>query len=424
MALDPDQYRLSDADHLGIFEGEIKPAYLGETISATEPVAIIFGGQPGAGKSAALDAALSELADRGNPVQIFGDDLRNFHPAFARLMREDDKTAAFYTDRDTGRWVEMLIEQAKAQRADVVIEGTMRDHTKVAATMQSLRASGYQIDARALAVNPRLSEQGILQRYEGQKHDRGAARMTTAQAHQAALDGMLITLDAIEHDKLADRVTIVRRGGSVIYFNEIRNGEWLREPRARAAVEAERNRPMTLQELTDYARGSDKLATLISRAERQASLQEIKRLEELRRQADTELVARVQWQAGESLRQPTPTVPAPSRPSPVPVGIRSTYPDYLLSVQRTLQVASRIDSYNAQLHIERHELSDDDFHARLDAGAAARSTLDAEIASLLEEFVETGDPRCLADATLSLERHACWLDDASTALRSGRKFAL
>ena len=300
----------------------------------------------------------------------------------------------------------------------------MRDHTKVAATMQGLRADGYQIDARALAVNPRLSEQGILQRYEGQKRDRGVARMTTVQAHQAALDGMLNTLDYIEHNKLADRVTIYRRGARAIYFNEVRSGEWLREPRARAAVEAERNRPMTLPELTEYAGAFDKLATLMTRAERQASIQEIKQLEDLRRQANTELGARMQAQTTVSSRPTLLTGPCTSTLAPVPAEMRSTYADYLLSVQRTLQVASLIDSYNAQLHIERYELGDDEFHARLDASAVARSTLDAEIASLLEEFFETGAPRSLADATLSVERHASWLDDASTALRSGHKFTL
>jgi hypothetical protein len=45
----------------------------------------------------------------------------------------------------------------------------MRDADKVAQTMQSLRSAGYEVDARALAVNERLSWQGVLQHYEAQK---------------------------------------------------------------------------------------------------------------------------------------------------------------------------------------------------------------------------------------------------------------
>ena len=213
---------------------------------SAQPVAVIFGGQPGAGKSAAVAAAMNEFGSRGGAVEIIGDDLRDYQPHYAWLMERDDKTAAFYTDRDTGRWIEKAIAEGAARRVNLVIEGTMRDGDKVAATMERLRAAGYVIDARALAVNFRLSEQGILQRYEGQKADRGHGRMTAPEAHKAAYDGMLVTLERIERDKLADRVTIYRRGGVAIYTNELHGGQWVRQPQARATMEAERARPVWL----------------------------------------------------------------------------------------------------------------------------------------------------------------------------------
>lgn len=293
MALNPDQYRLSEAEHQATFDNDIKPDLFAGAKPSGQPVAVIFGGQPGAGKSAAVDAALRELAPHGGAVPIIGDDLRGYHPHYARLMERDDKSAAFYTDRDTGQWVEKAIAEAKAQRVNIVIEGTMRDGNKVAATMESLRAAGYEIDARALAVNSRLSEQGILQRYENQKADRGTGRMTTPEAHRAAYDGMLSTLERIERDKLADRVTIYRRGAEAIYTNELQGGQWSRDPQARAVVEAERSRPMTLQERRDYAQGFDKLAELLARPERQADAEEMRRMDDLRRQAKNELAAEI-----------------------------------------------------------------------------------------------------------------------------------
>lgn len=285
MAQNPDQHRLSEAEHQAIFEREIKPDLFAGAKPSIQPVAVIFGGQPGAGKSAAVDEAIKELGPRGGAVQIIGDDLRDFHPKYERLMDADDKTAAFYTDRDTGRWIEKSIAEAKVQRVNIVIEGTMRDADKVAATMQSLREAGYQIDARALAVTSRLSEQGIMQRYESQKVDRGVGRMTTLEAHQAAYDGMLQTLGRIEGQKLADRVTIYRRGAEVIYSNELQGGQWAREPQARAVVEVERARPMTLQERRDYAKGYDEIADMQARRERQASAEEIRKVAELQREA-------------------------------------------------------------------------------------------------------------------------------------------
>jgi hypothetical protein len=65
--------------------------------------------------------------------------LRGFHPHYDELMQKDDTTVAFYTDRDTGRWVEKAIAEARAQRVNIVIEGTMRNDDTVAVTMKSLR---------------------------------------------------------------------------------------------------------------------------------------------------------------------------------------------------------------------------------------------------------------------------------------------
>jgi hypothetical protein len=285
MALDPERYRLSEAEHQAIFERDLKPVLFAGVKSSSWPVAIIFGGQPGAGKSAAVDSAMRELRQSGGAVQIIGDDFRGYHPQYAQLMKQDDKTAAFYTDRDIGRWVEKAIDEAKAQRVHIVIEGTMRDGGKVAATMGSLRGSGYRIDARALAVAWRFSEQGILQRYEHQKADRGAGRMTMPEAHRAAYDGMLQTLDRIEAGKWADRVTIYRRGAEVIYSNELQGGQWAHAPQARAVVEAERARPMTQQERRDYVKGFDELASMLTRPEREASAEEIRTIADLQRQA-------------------------------------------------------------------------------------------------------------------------------------------
>ena len=48
-------------------------------------MAVIFGRQPGAGKSAAVDAAMRDLEQSGGAVQIIGDDLRGYQPSNAPL---------------------------------------------------------------------------------------------------------------------------------------------------------------------------------------------------------------------------------------------------------------------------------------------------------------------------------------------------
>jgi predicted ABC-type ATPase len=285
MALNADQHRLGAIEHQAIFDQVIKPRVFSAAQPVARPVAIIFGGQPGSGKSASVELAEQELALRGGCVQIIGDDFRKFHPGFGGLLRNDDKTAAFYTDRDTGQWVEKAIAHAKELRTNIVIEGTMRDSDKVAQTMQSLRAAGYEIDARALAVHGVLSLQGVLQRYENQKADRGIGRMTTPEAHQAAYDGMPVTLERIELEKLADRVTLYRRGGVAIYTNTLEEGAWTNEPQARAALVAERSRPLNQDELQSYVQGYDRLVELMARPGRGATDKELTVVHTLRAQA-------------------------------------------------------------------------------------------------------------------------------------------
>ncbi|BCM78163.1 hypothetical protein KAM329D_32200 [Aeromonas caviae] len=276
MALNPDEHRLSETEHQAIFEKRIKPTLFLDVLpsSSERPIAIIFGGQPGAGKSSALATAKSELESKGGAIEIIGDDLRPYHPEYAVLASKDDKTAAFYTDRDSGRWVEKAIEAAKSEQVNLVIEGTMRNLDVVAKTMSSLREAGFEIDARAMAVSPLFSEQGILLRYEQQKAERGTGRMTTPEAHLAGLNGMLDTLEGIEREKLADKVTILRRSGEVIYKNELQNGNWIDSMGARAAVEQERARPFTVEESKQYAAGYERLMTMISAPGRQATDEE------------------------------------------------------------------------------------------------------------------------------------------------------
>jgi Zeta toxin len=291
--LNPDRHRLSEEEHERIFQEDIKPDLFRGTVPSGNPTVVIFGGQPGAGKSAAVDQAVQQLEADGGSVQIIGDDLRMYHPKYSSLMREDDKTAAFYTDKDSGRWVEKSIAYAQSQRVNAVIEGTFRNTEVVANTMASFRAAGYEVDARVLAVNEKVSEQGIHQRYEAQKADRGVGRMTTEKAHRDAYTGLPVTLAWVEEKKLADRVTVMKRGAEIIYTNELKDGEWAKPPEAVAAVVKERDRPLSLGEREQLVDGYVELSRQISRPHRKAAPEEKARLIELLSESVNGLKAQV-----------------------------------------------------------------------------------------------------------------------------------
>jgi hypothetical protein len=58
-----------------------------------------------------------------------------------------------------------------------------------------------------------MSHQGIVERYEKQKAQFGNGRITTPKAHLDAYEGMLLTVERIEGEKLADSIRLYRRGG-------------------------------------------------------------------------------------------------------------------------------------------------------------------------------------------------------------------
>ncbi|HEX5659937.1 MAG TPA: zeta toxin family protein [Polyangiales bacterium] len=245
------------------------------------PRAIVLGGQPGAGKSAMQGAAEQELLPRGGALSIVGDDLRAYHPRYAELLGRDDKTAAFYTDRDSGRWVEKLIAYAREQKFDVVIEGTMRLPDKVAQTFIDLRSAGYKVQARVLAVRAEFSELGIRQRYEQFLADRGHARFTTPRAHQAAYEGLPASLARIERERLADAVRLYARGNVLLYANRQADGVWQAAPKGVDTLHEIRTRVFAPSEKAELALGWHRVwTTMEARGAAAAELEQVRPMRE------------------------------------------------------------------------------------------------------------------------------------------------
>lgn len=250
---DPTKYALSDVQHDTIFRRDVIPEYFSDLSAIPhQPTAVILGGQPGSGKSALLDRATSDLQASGATVVINGDDFRAFHPAYTRLQQTDPENAAFYTDRDSGRWVEKTIEHAKSLGVNMVIESTMRNPATFEKTSESLREAGYRVEARAMAVPAAESWQGVHLRYEGMLERGEQGRFTKREAHDAGYKGVPLTLRAIEKHGWAQRITLEVRSGEIIYDNRHSQGRWLSPPRAADVLEWERTRPRTPDEIQQH----------------------------------------------------------------------------------------------------------------------------------------------------------------------------
>ncbi|WP_050746527.1 MULTISPECIES: zeta toxin family protein [unclassified Shinella] len=197
--------RLSPERNESIFRKDILPDYLPEAMKpAGRPRMILLGGQPGAGKTAVLIASQTELDQSGPTIRIVGDDLRSYHPQFLAFQKQDAETASQFTQADAGRWTEKLLAAAVERKVNIVFETTMRTPENVARVIGMARAGGYDIEARAVAVNPRLSWQGNHYRFEEMLHAGDAARIPPQHVHDAAITGLRVSLEKVETENLVD----------------------------------------------------------------------------------------------------------------------------------------------------------------------------------------------------------------------------
>lgn len=182
-----------------VYREVVRDVLFGDAHASAHPRAVIVGGQPGAGKTAAVLDARRELAAKGSGVAfINGDELRPYHPMYGQLVAADPATAADRTGADVGRWVERGIREAARSRFHSVVETTMRQPTVVARTAADFADHGFQVELRVLVVDPELSRQGIYQRYARALEKRHALpRFTLAKYHDDALAQMPATLAAV-----------------------------------------------------------------------------------------------------------------------------------------------------------------------------------------------------------------------------------
>lgn len=254
MAVDGSTGLLSPERNEHIFRSDIVRDYLPDDLApVARPRLILLGGPPGSGKTAVLTASHAELRREGAAIRIVGDDLRSYHPQFLALQKADPETASRHTQMDAGIWTEKLLAAATERGASVVFETTMRRPENVERVIRTARDAGYEVEVRAVAVNPCVSWQGNHTRFEEMLHAGAPARIPPAAIHDAAVEGLRVSLQRLEQTRLVDRIELRARGGTILYRNEVEDGRWKHTPGALEALAREQSRPLTRGELERFA---------------------------------------------------------------------------------------------------------------------------------------------------------------------------
>lgn len=273
-------------------------------------MAILVGGQPGAGKTALARQALTEMRERGGAVLIDADRMRENLPQYGRLLREQPQHAADLTQADAGRWSVALTTAAALAHRNLVIDGTMRNPENLRNLARRLGERGYTLEVRGVAMPADVSLTRAQLRTEREIATTGVGRVVNADQHDQAYAGMLETVALLEREKAVHRIQIVDRRHQEVYRNELEHGEWRKSPAAAAAISRERDRPMTHEELSVHAQTLGDI--LAMRTVRGAPAAEIADVSERRENA---LAAR--QQAGQAIADRAPAqseVAGPAEP--------------------------------------------------------------------------------------------------------------
>lgn len=198
-----------------IWLSDILPGMYPGVEPSPEPVTYFLGAQPGAGKTRG-QMFIQRLCP-GYLMPIVGDDFRQYHPDYDRLMETDPLSMPDVTARAAGVWTGMAVEYADGNRISCVIEGTWRNAATVLDEARRARSLGRGTHAVLLAVPPALSRLGILSRFYEDMRTEGTARWTPPAAHETTVGNLPRTVPQVAGSGLMDRLTVLERSGGVLY---------------------------------------------------------------------------------------------------------------------------------------------------------------------------------------------------------------
>ncbi len=192
--------------------GEIwqKLIYEQRPVRKENPKAIVFGGQPGAGKSSIM-MDMKELMLDNNCIIISGDEYRKDHPQFKKIVEHYGDEWSLKTGKWSGMLVEKIIEKAIKENFNIQVEGTLRDVGIPKRTMEQLKANNYDITLMIVTCNQKLSWQSTIQRYERDKIFGEIPRAVDEKYYKTLIEDLPQNAENLYNIKLHDRFIVWSR---------------------------------------------------------------------------------------------------------------------------------------------------------------------------------------------------------------------
>lgn len=224
------------------------------------PSLVILGGQPGSGKSSAIE----KIEDRfnGNIIALNGDDFKTSFPDYDDLLAKDALQAAAIVQPYSNYVVNQLKKEYANNKINLIIEGTMRTSDVPLETIDTFSDKGYKVEAYVVSSNYYASRAGCLNRREMDNLDNGYGRDVPVQSHDEAYRNIPTTINTIiKHNKL-DNLTVVARNGEIL--GSLKKGDDVV-----SIYTAHRN----TMSLNDYTAIDNKITNVIDMMQKRGALQ-------------------------------------------------------------------------------------------------------------------------------------------------------
>ncbi len=183
-------------------------------LPSSSPLAIIVGGQPGAGKTALINYT-SSLSSEKDFITIDNDFFRNFHPKAREIKANCPQYFTLATDQLGMGITSNVINYCVDNKYDIILHQTLKNSRIGDDAIAQLRDSGYTVGVRVFAVPFYESAMSQIERYLGQAEKLGYCRYATPEGHLTAYLGLPKTVDYLEQNGLYDFLQIYKRSKDI-----------------------------------------------------------------------------------------------------------------------------------------------------------------------------------------------------------------
>ena len=179
-----------------------------------QPVAIVLGGQPGAGKSGLYEIARERFS--GNIVELDCDAFRKHHPHSEQLA-QDAATYGEKTNPFVFEVVDRLVAELSDQGYNMIMESSMKSSHTAFQNHELLSPKGYAIEACIMATSKEVSWKGVVDRYNEQLASGEQARMVPQEFHDMVVAQLPGAADEIFRSGKMSNILIYNRDREVLY---------------------------------------------------------------------------------------------------------------------------------------------------------------------------------------------------------------